>query len=119
MADDRGTPSTATLYVGTMLAFMTMRSLSINLAQQFAAAEVDVPKAILETQAGREVEWPDYEGVIRKMIAKAMETLDAGETVTDVTDLEPGDYDRELALEVALDTVQRAIELVTTAAFSK
>ncbi len=112
-------PSVQTQYVATMLAFMTMRALSLNLAQEFVAAENDVPYALEAFRRNEKIALPDYGKLVRAKIAKALETLDSYATSTDVTDLLPSEYDRDAAMALALDQVQRAIELLTMAAFGE
>ena len=100
-------PSVETHYVGTMVAFATMRSLAINLATYLA----DAPDAIRQARELRQPE-PDYAHLVRTL----METSLAATEDTDITDLRPDQYDRDQALEIALDTVAEAFELVRKAA---
>ncbi|MBI4921883.1 MAG: hypothetical protein HY834_09050 [Devosia nanyangense] len=100
-------PTVATHYVGTMLAFMAMRSLSMNLAAYFAGAADEVSEALA---AKRPV--PDYPALIRELMVRSLEATEDHL----VTDLKPGEYDADQAIEIALDMVGRANELIIKAA---
>ncbi len=100
-------PSVATHYVGTMLAFMAMRSLAMGVAAYF----VDAPDEVAEAVRNKH-QPPDYRALLRQLMAKSLEATEDHV----VTDLRPGEYDADQALEIALDMVGRANELIVTAA---